>query len=118
MASAGHCPPWLVRDGTADELAVASGPPMAILPAARYTASTVSPQPGEWLTIYTDGLTESRDSGGEGAQLGQPGARRLLEKTFASAQHVVATLSHGEAAYRGDSPPQDDLTLLAFGFRA
>ncbi|MBE7212185.1 MAG: SpoIIE family protein phosphatase [Gluconacetobacter diazotrophicus] len=118
FACAGHCAPWIVRGGSADELAVASGPPMAILPAARYPANAVALQPGEWLTIYTDGLTESRDSGGEGAQLGSSGARRLLEKTFASPQHVVATLSHGEAVHRGDSPPQDDLTLLAFGFRA
>ena len=32
-ASAGHCPPWAVHGGTAEELSVASGLPMAILPA-------------------------------------------------------------------------------------
>ena len=118
MASAGHCTPWIVRDRAVDEVDVASGPPMAILPAVRYAGSTVSLAPGEWLTVYTDGLTDSRSLAGEGAQLGSAGARRLLEKGFASPQYVVATLSHGEASHRGDSPPQDDLTLLAFGFRA
>ncbi len=117
-ASAGHCTPWIVRGGVADEVLVASGPPMAILRAAKYTSSALSLAPGEWLTVYTDGLTDSRGSADEGTQLGSEGARRLLEKEFASPQYVVATLSHGEASHRGDSPPQDDLTLLSFGFRA
>ena len=117
-ASAGHCTPWIVRGGAVDELDVASGPPMAILPSAKYTSNTLSLAPGEWLTAYTDGLTDSRGSSGEDTLLGTKGARRLLEKEFASPQYVVATLSHGEASHRGDFPPQDDLTLLAFGFRA
>ena len=45
-ASAGHCTPWLVRGGAADELAVASGPPMAILPAAKYTVEHPVPRAG------------------------------------------------------------------------
>ena len=117
-ASAGHCTPWIVRGGMADELPVASGPPMAIVRSVKYTSSTLSLAPGEWLTFYTDGLTDSCGPEQAGSQLGSAGARRLLEKEFASPQYVVATLSHGEASHRGDSPPQDDLTLLAFGFRA
>ena len=115
-ASAGHCPPWIVRGGKAEECLVANGPPMAILPSARYASNPLFLAGNEWLTVYTDGLTESR--AGSGDLLGSAGARRLLEKEFASPHHVVATLSEGEASHRGDSPPQDDLTLLAFGFRA
>ncbi len=117
-ASAGHCPPWSVHGGTAEELSVASGLPLAILPSAKYRSTRHSPAPGEWLTFYTDGLIDSRDAEGTGTQLGAVGARRLLEKEFANPRHVVATLSHGEASHRGESPPQDDLTLLAFGFCA
>ena len=117
-AGAGHCTPWIVRGGTAEDFHVASGPPLAILPTAKYFSNTVTLAPREWLTFYTDGLTESRGAEGERALLGAAGARGLLEKEFASPQYVVATLSHGEASHRGDFPPQDDLTLLAFGFRA
>ena len=117
-ASAGHCTPWIVRGGATEEFPVASGPPMAILPKAKYASSALPLLPGEWLAFYTDGLTDSRGADGESAQLGATGARRLLEKAFASPHEVVATLSHGETSHRGDSPPQDDLTLLAFGFRA
>ncbi len=104
-ASAGHCPPWIVRGGRADECVVANGPPLAILPSATYASNTLSLARHEWLTVYTDGLTESRGADGEGEQLGSLGARRLLEKEFASPQYVVASLSHGEASHRGDSPP-------------
>ena len=90
---------------------------MAILPSARYHTNQFSLAPEEWLTAYTDGLIDSRSGEGEDDRLGSAGARRLLDKRFASPQYVVATLSHGEASHRGAYPPQDDLTLLAFGFR-
>ena len=120
-ASAGHLPPWLVRDGyegigNVEEMAVMSGPPLAVVPQAAYQPSFLRPLPGEWLVFYTDGLTDSTP-GSSGRRLDGAGARRMLEKGFASPQQVVATLLGAEAAHRGESPPQDDLTLLAFGFR-
>ena len=99
-----------------DEMAVMSGPPLAVVPQARYQPSFLRPLPGEWLVFHTDGLTDSAPAA-TGERLGIEGARRMLEKGFASPQQVVATLLGGEAAYRGNFPPQDDLTLLAFGFR-
>ena len=120
-ASAGHLPPWLVRGeelgaGSVEEMMVRSGPPLAVMPQARYQPSFLKPPPGEWLVFYTDGLTDCAPAA-PGRRLGAEGARRMLEKGFASPQLVVATLLSGEAVHRADSPPQDDLTLLAFGFR-
>ncbi len=120
-ASAGHLPPWLVREGpegagNVEDIMVRSGPPLAVVPQAAYQPSFLRPLPGEWLVFYTDGLTDSAP-GPTGRRLDGAGARRMLEKGFASPQQLVATLLGGEAAYRGESPPQDDLTLLAFGFR-
>ena len=121
-ASAGHPAPWLVRGGAEEgpgnfeEVSVLSGPPLAVVPQSRYQPSFLRPLPGEWLVFHTDGLTDSAPAAA-GERLGVAGARRMLEKGFASPQQVVATLSGGEAAHRGNFPPQDDLTLLAFGFR-
>ncbi len=120
-ASAGHLPPWLVRGnegaGSVEEMVVKSGPPLAVVPQAQYQPSFLKPLPDEWLVFYTDGLTDCAPPGPESERLGAEGARRMLEKGFASPQQLVATLLGGEAAHRGNSPPQDDLTLLAFGFR-
>ena len=122
VAGAGHLPPFLVRGGAeegpgnVEEMVVKSGPPLAVVPQARYQPSFLNPLPGETLVFYTDGLTDSAPAAA-GERLGVEGARRMLEKGFASPQQVVATLLGGEAAHRGNFPPQDDLTLLAFGFR-
>ncbi len=121
-ASAGHLPPWLVRSGEeaacrVEEMVVRSGPPLAVVPQAQFQPSFLRPLPGEWLVFYTDGLTDCAPPGTDSERLGAEGARRMLEKGFASPQQLVATLLGGEAAHRGNSPPQDDLTLLAFGFR-
>ena len=116
IVSAGHCPPWIVRkSGGVEEADLRAGPPLAILPGVLYQSSFLTPEVGDWLVFYTDGLTESR--GASGTLLGGDGARQLLEKGFASPQHVVATLSHGEALRRGSLQPQDDLSLLVFGFK-
>ena len=121
-ACAGHCPPlWVRGAGGADHVAETpqvAGLPLAILPTTRYQANLLQLAPGDSLVFYTDGLIESRDSHGHGEQLGSGGARRLLEKALANPQQIVATLSAGETRHRGDSPPQDDLTLLALGFPA
>ena len=121
LASAGHQSPWLVRNGEGiglevAEQAVASGLPLAVLPSVKYAGTMLSLNDGEGLLFYTDGLTDSTHID-TGTRLGEDGARRLLEKGFANPALVVETLLAGEAAHRGDAPPQDDLTLLAFGFR-
>ena len=121
IASAGHQAPWLVRNGEGirlevSEPAIVAGLPLAIRSTAPYQGTTLSLAPGECLLCYTDGLTDGLHAG-TGTRLGEVGARRMLEKGFASPALIVETLAIGEAAHRGETPPQDDLTLLAFGFR-
>lgn len=120
IVSAGHCPPWIVRGPqhgrpAVQEAKLEVSPPLAILPEAHYQRSFLALDPGESLVFYTDGLTECHREG-EDILLGGDGARGLLEKEFANPRQIVAILSEGEIAYRGDTPPQDDLTLLVFGF--
>ena len=122
-ACAGHCPPWLVRPlqegkDRVMEIRQDTGLPLAILPSTHYHANFLMLEPGDVLIFYTDGLTESRGSDGQGEQFGADGARRLLEKALANPQQIVASLAEGETRHRGDTSPQDDLTLLAFGFPA
>lgn len=113
--SAGHCLPWLLRGADVVEVELKSATPLGILPETHYETSHLQLAPREWLVFYTDGLTEShRDR--ETTFLGEEGARALLKKPFANPPQVVASLSDGEAAHRGGSAPQDDLTLLVFGF--
>ncbi|HEX5284634.1 MAG TPA: SpoIIE family protein phosphatase [Bryocella sp.] len=63
-ASAGHLAPYI--DG--HELALENGLPLGLSPDSRYEESTVQLQPGQQLTLLTDGVPEARNA--EGALFG------------------------------------------------
>jgi sigma-B regulation protein RsbU (phosphoserine phosphatase) len=117
LSSAGHCQPFRVTaDGKAELLNVENSPPLGILGGLKCHLTSTILSPGEWLVFYTDGLTESFSP--EDELLGSAGVRHLLsEARFGSPNDIVAKLREGEAVHRGKATPQDDLTILAFGFR-
>ncbi|MBV9658904.1 MAG: SpoIIE family protein phosphatase [Verrucomicrobia bacterium] len=127
LASAGHCPPLLVRgaghasgEERVEEVVLGRAPPLAVVSHAVCPANFLQLAPADTLVFFTDGLTDSRSPSANpgGGCLGVEGARAmLLKKPIGSATEIVKTLSEGEAAYRGEAAPPDDLTLLAFGFR-
>ncbi|WP_425839650.1 PP2C family protein-serine/threonine phosphatase [Streptomyces fractus] len=62
---AGHPRPVLVRDGVARQLPDPEGGPglpLGVLPGTPYTAAEVSLRVGDIVLMYSDGLTERRDS--------------------------------------------------------
>lgn len=60
-ASAGHVPPILVRDGTAQLLTPGQGMLLGADPQAVYGEATISLRAGDAMLLYTDGLVERRD---------------------------------------------------------
>ncbi|MGY0488899.1 PP2C family protein-serine/threonine phosphatase [Streptomyces sp. WG-D5] len=62
---AGHPRPVLLRDGRAVQLPdPAGGPdlPLGVLPGTAYSAASTTLRPGDIVLMYSDGLTERRDS--------------------------------------------------------
>ncbi|MEU3600955.1 SpoIIE family protein phosphatase [Streptomyces sp. NPDC006798] len=60
LVRAGHTSPVLRRpDGAAEEVEVRGGPPLGVLPEARYPMTEAVLEPGTVLTLLTDGLVES-----------------------------------------------------------
>lgn len=124
IAIAGHCPPLLIRPGAEgaaepdiDETRLERSPPLAVLSGVAYAPNFLWLSPGDTLLFYTDGLTDSRAPTARGGEsLDIDGARAMLKHSPAHAVALVQTLAEGEARHRADAPPQDDLTLLAFGF--
>lgn len=57
LASAGHCPPLLLRKGEAISIE-ATGLPLGMFCGAEYAVRDYKLQPGESLFLYTDGVTE------------------------------------------------------------
>jgi len=61
----GHNPPYLLRaDGTLETLSV-GGLLLGIFPEAVYETATITLGAGDVLTLYSDGVTEARNPGGE-----------------------------------------------------
>ncbi|URM92480.1 SpoIIE family protein phosphatase [Streptomyces sp. MRC013] len=61
-ARAGHLPPVLVREETAEPLPMPQGLLLGALSEAEYEESVVTLEPGDSLLMYTDGLVERRDT--------------------------------------------------------
>jgi len=115
LASAGHCPPLIVRaDGTAASVELRGALPLGILPGVTYTSEQFALCPGDRLVVYTDGLSESR----------KPGSDLLFDEVLLSAASGPAS-SHAELlerilaaekTHRGAGHQLDDLTVLVGGF--
>lgn len=110
--NAGHNPPlWVQGDtGQVCELAV-PGIVLGALAEIELADREIDVAPGDLLILYTDGVTESVDSGRR-----QFGVERLQAvvggHAGASAQEVLESVVNAVKAHRGDVPPADDLTLL------
>ncbi len=113
QASAGHLAPLRRSTTGADFLEVPSGPPLGIMPGLDYESSSVRLERGEWLCLYSDGITEGRDPSGA-----EFGAARLLETAAALPSDTAAAgegLRRAIREFENGAPQRDDVTLLIFG---
>jgi serine phosphatase RsbU (regulator of sigma subunit)/DNA-binding response OmpR family regulator len=103
---AGHPPPVLLRDGTAEALGAPLGPPAGVTDDPGYREATVRLRPGDRLVLYTDGLIERRR---EGLQL-----QRLVDvaATAPATAGPEALLDLLGTAFLAE-PCEDDVAVVA-----
>ena len=115
-SSAGHCPAILVRPSGRCELLSPTSQPIGLFEDAEFPESVCRLEPGDKLVMYSDGVTELRNSRSE--LYGEP---RLIE-----AVSQLADLDTGDffeallarvAEFGRDASREDDLTVLVLGFR-
>jgi serine phosphatase RsbU (regulator of sigma subunit) len=112
-ANAGHNPPVLLRSRSCESLLLdeAGGPILGILPNAQYSDASVTLDPGDILTLYTDGVTEQENEHGEEFSVDR--LRDVISREGAdSAAQVVAHVSEAVSAFAGETEQADDLTLV------
>lgn len=86
------------------------GPALGLDPEAAFLSGARRIEPGQVLCIGTDGIWEARGAGGE--MYGKDRLRAVLARNgHASAEEVVAAVLDDLAAFRGDQPQEDDVTL-------
>jgi hypothetical protein len=109
--NAGHNPPILRRNTGALERLNDGGIPLGILADAAYQSGAVTLQSGDWLVIFTDGVTEAENAAGE-----EYGEARLLNVLDANSTMTPAllmqTVMRNLDQFVGDAPQHDDVTLV------
>jgi serine phosphatase RsbU (regulator of sigma subunit) len=111
VASAGHPPLLLTREGRLEEVGKGA-PPLGTFKDARFEAEARPLAPGDLLVLYSDGLVEALD--GEGREYG----RERLERVVAQVENGRSALSIREAilsdlaAFRGNAESADDVTAV------
>jgi sigma-B regulation protein RsbU (phosphoserine phosphatase) len=110
--NAGHCPPYLFstqNGGTVRELA-GKGVPLGMFAHEAWQAQAIQLAPGDVLVLYTDGVTEARNS-----QRAFFGEDRLLESVRANvgrpARDIQEAILKAVDEFIGDGIRSDDITL-------
>jgi serine phosphatase RsbU (regulator of sigma subunit)/anti-sigma regulatory factor (Ser/Thr protein kinase) len=116
FANGGHPPP-LVSSGPGrfEFLEVPAGTVLGALEDRVYTTVTRTLRPGEAIFLYTDGMTEAMDSG-----QGMFSEDRLKAGLCAAGTNdpveVIRRLRADVRAFVGETPPWDDITMVALTF--
>jgi sigma-B regulation protein RsbU (phosphoserine phosphatase) len=111
-ANGGHNPPLLLhsKSGQTVELE-AGGPIMGILKEAQFSNTVVALDPGDILTLFTDGVTEQENEAGDEFSISR------LEDVVSSKQTepaaaLVAEITAAVSAFAGTKAQADDLTVV------
>jgi len=114
--NAGHNPPYILSPGGIRKVPMTGGTVLGFLEDFDYQPGTLQLQPGETLFLYTDGVTEAFNAGGE-----QYGEERLEQYLSSHTSDALEPLVKGAIAgvndFSAEEPQSDDITLLAVQFR-
>jgi len=108
--NAGHNPPFVLRKKTTESLQ-ASAIPLGMMAGTVYTEGELTLDPGDLLVVYSDGLTEARNTQDE--EFGADRLQELLPRLRGlSAEESVRVVIDEVTAFLGRERPHDDLSLV------
>lgn len=114
--NAGHVPP-LVRRTSGEVVELASGNfPVGMFPEAEFASERVSLAKGDYVVIYTDGISEARnmrDEMFEQERLGE------LMRNFSgeNVEHLAESIRAGVRNFTGGAPQADDITMVIVQYK-
>ena len=117
FASAGHNKMFLYRRATKELVQLsAKGLPLGMFSPGIYLSDSIQAEVGDWLFLYTDGVTELEDP-----DLALYGMERLEEFLLKrldhlSPQELIDELREELVQYREGVDPSDDITYIAAKF--
>lgn len=113
--NAGHNPPVVLRRSHPEcplFRLEAGGPPVGLLPNARYEEASFALQPEDILVLFTDGISESMNSSDE-----EWGEERLIDLAQTCnglpATEIMNRIMTAAQAFAHGAPQHDDMTVVA-----
>jgi len=114
-SSGGHPPPCIVRaDGSVEFLPQTAGAGLGVSSRIAFGAGTARLACGDGLLLYTDGVTEAMDPGGD--MFGEARLQAALAGAEArdGAAHMLAAVRTALDGFTAGAEQYDDITMLAF----
>lgn len=110
MCNAGHLPALVVRSGRVDRIE-SVGLPVGMLMGQSYEVKRVQLDPGDTLFLYTDGVTEARNS--DQAEYGVERVVSIVSQYHAHKPRDLAdTFLSDLDEFRSGAPQHDDVTIM------
>jgi sigma-B regulation protein RsbU (phosphoserine phosphatase) len=112
----GHCPPLVFHsDGSVDELP-SSGPVLGPLPSAHFRRCYTTMEPGDYLVLFSDGVTERKPPTDDEEELEEFGLERLMavcrKQLGQNAKSMVQAVTKAVREFGGGAPWEDDVTIM------
>jgi len=114
--NAGHVPP-LLRRGSGDVEDLSSGNlPVGLFAEAEYQTSTVTMEPGDFLVIYSDGVSEAANLKREFFE--ESRLRQVLSEFRGdTVNELAAAVRDAVKAFTQGAPQSDDITALVLRYK-
>lgn len=112
FANAGHNPPFWLRAEAAAEPLSGGGLVLGAMAGMPYAQQTIGLERGDWVVLYSDGLTEATDRRGE--PFGEARvAEAITAGREASAAEMIDCLLAAMERHTQGHPQRDDVTVVA-----
>jgi phosphoserine phosphatase RsbU/P len=109
--NAGHNFPFLMGPQGVKDRLKSTGPAVGMIPGANFSILHKQMEPGDFLYLFTDGVTEARSPTRE--LFGEKRLLPLLQEPFASLDELVKRADVALKSYISTAEQFDDITMLA-----
>ena len=111
--SCGHPMPYCLSGGNLIKLPKTRGLPLGIMKDFQYEEKEVCLKQGDKLILYTDGLTDARDTNGSIISESLI-SEKILSLTESSPEETINSLIGAVSAFSKDAPQYDDICIVCY----
>lgn len=112
--NAGHNSPILVSKDSKTFLPQAANAPLGVWEEEDYVMESISLSPGDTIFLYTDGVTEAKNS--QDVEFGNDAAINVIP-SGSETKEIVKNLLQSVRLHSGDAEQSDDITMLCICYK-